>query len=507
MSFARVAGALAVLVALSACSDGGTNSSAGPRLPQVELPATTQGQPYEQSLGAVGGVPPLRYAVSEPPPGFSFFNGTARLVGPGTVAGEYALTVEVKDAQGAQDTRTYALRVRPLPEVDTEALPVGASGAAYAHTLAASGGQPPLSWEVVNGSLPMGLSLSADGTLSGTPWGRGNYPFTVRVRDANGAQAQRGLTLTLTASSSGDAGAPDAGTPDAGTPFPLQVGNWNIEWFGDSTAGNGPPDEELQLANVHAVMADAGVDFWALQEVVNTAKFNQLKEGLSGYDGFLADDSQRVASGASYYSAGEQKLGVLFKSSLVRVQRAEVILTARNADFAGRPPLRVDLRLTRDGTTVDVVAILLHLKAFADTDAYAQRQRTSLALKEYIDTQLPNARVLVLGDWNDDVDTSITSGMASPFQNFLTVPTDYTFLTEPLSLQGVGSTVGRSSFIDHQLVSGELKSSHVRNSTRVLRPAISDYGATTSDHYPILSRFDFGQVTPSAQAPGNGTDF
>jgi hypothetical protein len=27
----------------------------------------------------------------------------------------------------------------------------------------------------------------------------------------------------------------------------------------------------------------------------------------------------------------------------------------------------------------------------------------------------------------------------------------------------------------------------------VLRPAITDYGNTTSDHYPVLSRFDFGK--------------
>jgi endonuclease/exonuclease/phosphatase family metal-dependent hydrolase len=507
MSFARVAGTLAVLVALSACTDGGTDpSTGGPRLPEVELPATTEGQPYEHTLGAVGGVPPLRYAVSEPPPGFSFFNGTGRLVGPATTAGDYALTVEVKDAQGAGDTRTYALRVWPVPRVDTETLPVGASGVAYAHGLAATGGQPPLRWEVVGGSLPMGLALAADGTLSGTPWGQGSYPFTVLVRDANGARAQRVLSVTLTASST-DGGTPDAGMPDAGTPFPLQVANWNIEWFGDATPGNGPDDEPLQFANVHAVMADAGVDFWALEEVVSTPTFNQLKEQLGGYDGFLANDATRVSSGASFYAVGEQKLGVLFKTGLVSVQRAEVILTTRSSDFAGRPPLRVDLRLTRNGTSVDVVAIVLHLKAFNDSTSYNQRQRSSVALKEYIDTHLPNARVLVLGDWNDDVDTSITSGMATPFQNFLTVPTDYTFLTEPLSLRNEGSTVGRSSFIDHQLVSGELKASYVRNSTTVLRPAITNYGATTSDHYPILSRFDFGQVAPSAGEPAQATGF
>jgi len=56
--------------------------------------------------------------------------------------------------------------------------------------------------------------------------------------------------------------------------------------------------------------------------------------------------------------------------------------------------------------------------------------------------------------------------------------------------------VSNSQFIDHQLLSSELLASYVSNSTQLLKPGISQYGNTTSDHYPVRSRFEFGLGTP-----------
>jgi exonuclease III len=149
---------------------------------------------------------------------------------------------------------------------------------------------------------------------------------------------------------------------------------------------------------------------------------------------------------------------------------------------------------------LDLVAIVLHMKAETSpgTADYDRRKAAGMWLKQYVETQLPNSRVIILGDWNDDVDVSIvkdTNGnyLPSPYQNFLDAPGEYTFLTRPLSLAGVGSSVGRSNVIDHQLVTNELAADYVSGSATVLRPAITNYGTTTSDHYPVTSRFDFSQ--------------
>jgi endonuclease/exonuclease/phosphatase family metal-dependent hydrolase len=481
MSFARAASVLAVLCVLCACA--GRDDANGPVLPATELPSTTVGLAYEVNLTATGGAPPLRYTVGEVPPGFSFYSGTALFTGPAATAGDYTLAVRVTDANGAQDSRTYAFRVYAAPSIIGTSLPPATTGQAYEFELSSTGGQLPVRWTLADGALPPGLTLMAGGSLSGTPSAPGTYTFTVRLQDGNNAQATRPFTLEVR---------------NATAAFLLDVGNWNIEWFGSTS--NGPADEQLQLTNVRTVMQEAALDFWAVEEIVSVTHFNALKQGLPGYAGFVANDPG-VTSGSFYYSDDEQKLAVLYKSSVVQVLRAEVILGAYNFEFAGRPPLRVDLRVTRNGASVDLVAIVLHMKAFASTSDYDQRKAAGEALKQYLETALANARVLVLGDWNDDVDVSIVRDpsntsvyLPSPYQNYVDQPEEYTFLTQPLSLKGEGSTVGRTNIIDHQLVTNELADSYVSNSTRVVIPAIPNYSTTTSDHYPVVSRFDFGHV-------------
>ena len=67
----------------------------------------------------------------------------------------------------------------------TTNLTVGTIGVPYTSTLSASGGLAPYSWALVGGSLPPGLSLSSDGTISGTPTISGRYPVTFAVTDSN----------------------------------------------------------------------------------------------------------------------------------------------------------------------------------------------------------------------------------------------------------------------------------------------------------------------------------
>jgi hypothetical protein len=64
-------------------------------------------------------------------------------------------------------------------------------------------------------------------------------------------------------------------------------------------------------------------------------------------------------------------------------------------------------------------------------------------------------------------------------------------LTAELSARELTSTVNHTGLIDHHLASIELLASFVPGSTQVLPVDryIADYAETTSDHYPVLSRF------------------
>ncbi|MDD3926153.1 MAG: discoidin domain-containing protein [bacterium] len=84
--------------------------------------------------------------------------------------------------------------------ITTNSLQGAVIDTAYSQTLAVTGGTTPYAWSVVeSSSLPSGLTLSADGVLSGTPVQAGSYDFTVRVTDAaNPAQsAEKQLNLVV----------------------------------------------------------------------------------------------------------------------------------------------------------------------------------------------------------------------------------------------------------------------------------------------------------------------
>lgn len=281
--------------------------------------------------------------------------------------------------------------------------------------------------------------------------------------------------------------------PSQGSATQLDVGNWNVEWFGDT--GFGPTNETLQQENVHDVMAGADMDVWGLEEVVSTSAFNNLVAGMPGYTGVLANDPI-VQNGAAYYSDfsnAEQKVALVWKSSVASLVSAKVILTNQNSNFAGRPPVEYTLRGTFDGVTKDLVFIVLHAKAGSTSDALALRQPASVALKSYLDSTYPTQNVFVIGDFNDDVDTSITPGNASPYANFVNDPADYTFPTKALSDAGVASTTGYPDMVDHQLNTNEVWSKYVGGTVQAFHPEpyVTSYATTTSDHYPIFARYNF----------------
>ncbi len=92
-------------------------------------------------------------------------------------------------------------QVGSAPTVTTASLPNGAVGSAYTAQLAATGGTGSYTWTLVAGagSLPAGLTLSAGGTISGTPTASGTSGFTVRVTTSAQQTATKALSIIVNA--------------------------------------------------------------------------------------------------------------------------------------------------------------------------------------------------------------------------------------------------------------------------------------------------------------------
>ncbi len=281
--------------------------------------------------------------------------------------------------------------------------------------------------------------------------------------------------------------------PSRGFGSTLDVGTWNLEYFGSTS--HGPSNETLQLQNARDVIQGSDLDIWSVQEIVSAAQFSTLLSNLPGYAGLLGSDAI-VQNGATYYTPGEQKVGLIYKPGIASVVSARVILTSDVTLFAGRPPLEVRMRVSLNGHTEDLVVIAVHMKAMNDLDSWQRRVDASRVLKTYLDSTWPTAKVLVMGDFNDDVDTSITTGKASPYENFVTDAADYTFPTKVLSEASLTSVIGYKAVIDHHLATNETQAVYVPGSAEVYRvdAYIPSYDTTTTDHLPVLSRYSWGNT-------------
>lgn len=277
-----------------------------------------------------------------------------------------------------------------------------------------------------------------------------------------------------------------------GTASALDFATWNLEWFGDNSRG--PSNEQLQLDNVEFVISGLDADIWSIQEVTSSSHFNSLLDKLDGYDGILANDAL-VQSDSAYYDnfgGNEQKVGLIYKSDIITVNSAQVILTDFDYEFAGRPPVEIQLSATINNITQDFIVVLLHAKCCTDNESYERKQTGAEALKSYLDQTWPDANVMVIGDFNDDVDTSISSGKESVYQNFVDDSINYIFPTKELSDAGISSTVSYPDVIDHHLTTNELYNLYIENSV-ISFPAddyVTNYGNTTSDHYPVISSYN-----------------
>lgn len=82
--------------------------------------------------------------------------------------------------------------------VVTKSLPDAVVGAAYdAYTLDALDYTPPISWTIVSGALPAGMSMDSAGVVSGTPTVVGTFTITVEATDAVLDTKQQTLTIRV----------------------------------------------------------------------------------------------------------------------------------------------------------------------------------------------------------------------------------------------------------------------------------------------------------------------
>lgn len=310
----------------------------------------------------------------------------------------------------------------------------------------------------------------------------------------------------------------------------LNVANWNIEYFGSTS--NGPGDETLQQANAKKVMDYLGADAYGISEVVDVTRFSNLVSSLNGGYSYVVADYCSSGSTASA-CASAQKTAFVYKTSMFsNVSTRALMKTSSTANTnwsSGRLPMLVTADVTKNGETRTMSFIVIHGKANTGTtaeqiDAYQRRKAGAQELKDTLDAFFASSNIILLGDFNDDLDRTIapTTGAdtVSSYQPIVVDSTDanhYASLSLILSRYGLSSTTNNPEMIDHVVISNELKPRYITYSATIYTDiealaAVTDFANTTSDHYPVMTRYIFAvsDVTAptlvSTDPPNNATN-
>tara|TARA_R110001599_G_scaffold148473_1_gene332142 strand:+ start:13503 stop:14435 length:933 start_codon:yes stop_codon:yes gene_type:complete len=275
----------------------------------------------------------------------------------------------------------------------------------------------------------------------------------------------------------GDVPTPDpvVETPDYEACLPevgestLEVVTWNVENF---------PMHANTASAVKQIIEDTDVDVIALQEITSKSEFNALVDGLDGWSGHVED------------YAGSQWVGYMYKTSEITVltQPENLFAESSNDDYnfaftSARRPLYMKFQHI-NGLTVNIINV--HMKCCSGSED--RRRSGAVLLKDYIDTNLPNENVILLGDFNDE----IVDQADNVFQNFIDDNANYKFTTMPIA-QGASSGWSYPSWpsqIDQILITNELFTKATETLVLKLDNCQTTFGSQVSDHRPVMIRLN-----------------
>jgi hypothetical protein len=156
----------------------------------TDLNIGSVGAAYSVAMLASGGVPAYSWSLTtgQLPPGLTL-SSTGIISGVPTTTGTFNFTIQVADSAEAVFSQAFSIIVRTGLTITTNSpLPNALANSAYSQQLQASSSDS-LTWSVVSGSLPSGITLSSGGLVSGTPQSLGIFNFTVQAT-SGGTQQQ-----------------------------------------------------------------------------------------------------------------------------------------------------------------------------------------------------------------------------------------------------------------------------------------------------------------------------
>jgi DNA/RNA endonuclease YhcR with UshA esterase domain len=314
----------------------------------------------------------------------------------------------------------------------------------------------------------------------------------------------------------------------------LDVITINSEWFGHPSNGPGgttPGAADAQRIAMTTLLNNLQADVYMLQEVNNVAQFNTMVANMPGYAAQLvtACFSNRPASPTPAEIDEGQKLAFIYKTSVI-VPDAAVnggnplcylsgfsvpsdypqpygtsVADPTRFWASGRFPVVFVVDATVNSVTRKLHLINIHARANASgadaLERYAMRRFDFNALHTQLAIDYPSANIIMAGDYNDDVDVTVSDNPlngTTTLVDFMNDPTNYRTLSFPLSLDKWRSFSSRFNMIDHITVSNELFDNQLVKTELVvdgysILPTTNFHG-TVTDHLAVKARLSLADI-------------
>ncbi|MEB2778443.1 DUF5689 domain-containing protein [Algoriphagus sp. D3-2-R+10] len=302
----------------------------------------------------------------------------------------------------------------------------------------------------------------------------------------------------------------------------LDIMTWNMEFFGATLTNYGPADVSLQAANALKVLEATLPDIIAVQEVSDESLLATLVSQLPGYS-LICSDRYSYSFDGPDPSFPAQKLCLIYNTAVIDIigERAmfeqvydearlglnpllDSYPTGSPSSFwsSGRLPWMVTAIAEVNGVKEKINLINIHAKSGSAAADLNRRRFDNQVLKDSLDTYFADANIILLGDYNDDLDESIGSG-PSTYEVF-TSDADFDGVTVSLSEAGLRSYIFQDNMIDHIMLSNELYDNYLEGSEGLFIPfnLIDNYANTTSDHLPVFVRMLAGETLLSDAGEG-----
>lgn len=251
----------------------------------------------------------------------------------------------------------------------------------------------------------------------------------------------------------------------------LEVVTWNIENF---------PKHSETLSFVAGTVTNSSYDLWGIQEVEQPSALRIITNLDPRYSVLIDED---IAKGVNR----NYHLAYVYRNDHLEVLEQKILASGEfDGYYFPRRPLWVKFKNKINNE--EFIVINLHLKCCGGETNKKRRSEAAIILKQFIDLEHDQDKVIVLGDFN----TVIFPYLDSDMQHFLVDSKNYRFSDQELADSNEPykwSYPSWPSHIDHILITNELFSQFKEAITLPLDNCSGYYDPKVSDHRPVMSIF------------------